>query len=122
MSFSLAGLDVWSVMKLTPTHVSRWDELHTVQSDYRILVSRSNRRPPAQLYVFKVGQEIPQFSVPLAKGDEEPVLELQAVLQQIYKRGRYYLAVNYTQPPQLPLSEADMTWANELLQQVGVRS
>jgi hypothetical protein len=96
--------------------------IETVQSDYRILVSRSNRRPSAQLYAFNVRQEIPRFSVPLAKGDEEPGLDLQAVLQQVYKRGRYYLAVDYTQPPQPPLSEVDTPWADELLQEAGLRS
>lgn len=41
-----------------------------VKSDYRILISRSDRRPSAQLYAFSVRQRIPQFTVPLAAGDE----------------------------------------------------
>jgi hypothetical protein len=95
--------------------------LGTAQSDYRILISCSDRRPSAQLYAFSVRQEIPRFSVPLAAGDEEPVLDLQAVLQQVYKRGRYYLAVDYTQPPQPPLSAADTIWADGLLREAGLR-
>lgn len=89
-------------------------------SDYRILLSRSDRRPSAQLYAFNVRQEIPQISVPLVAGDKEPVLDLQAVLQQVYKRGRYHLAVDYTQLPQPPLSEADMVWASSLLREAGI--
>lgn len=96
--------------------------LGTAKSDYRILISRSDRRPSAQLYAFSVKQEIPRFSVPLAAGDEEPVLDLQAVLQQVYKRGRYYLAVDYTQPPQPSLSAADTIWADGLLREAGLRS
>lgn len=94
--------------------------LGTAQSDYRILISRSDRRPSAQLYAFSVRQEIPRFSVPLAAGDEEPVLDLQAVLQQVYKRGRYYLVVDYTQPPQPSLSAADTIWAEGVLQEAGL--
>lgn len=37
-----------------------------VQSDYRILISRSDRRPSAQLYAFNLRHEIPRFFVPLA--------------------------------------------------------
>lgn len=96
--------------------------LGTAKSDYRILISRSDRRPSAQLYAFSLKQEIPQFSVPLAVGDEEPVLDLQAVLQLVYKRGRYHLAVDYTQPPQPPLSNADMAWVDEQLHEAGLRS
>lgn len=96
--------------------------LGTAKSDYRILISRSDRRPSAQLYAFSVKQEIPRFSVPLAAGDEEPVLDLQAVLQQVYKRGRYHLAVDYTQPPQPPLSAADTIWADGLLREAGLRA
>ncbi|WP_088894798.1 DUF4058 family protein [Leptolyngbya ohadii] len=85
-------------------------------SDYRILVSRSERRPSAQLYAFNVRQEIPQFAVPLTSEDEEPILDLQILLQHVYDRGRYHLAIDYTKPPQPPLSVEDMEWANQLLQ------
>jgi len=91
----------------------------TVQSNYRILVSRSDRRPSAQLYAFNLRQAIPQFSVPLAAGDEEPVLDLQAVLQQVYERGRYHLAIDYQQPPPPPLSQDDLTWITALLKETG---
>ncbi|MDX2096718.1 MAG: DUF4058 family protein [Leptolyngbyaceae cyanobacterium bins.59] len=95
--------------------------LGTVQSHYRILISHSDRRPSAQLYAFTVRQMIPQFTVPLTAEDEEPVLDLQAVLQQVYNRGRYHLAVDYNQPPQPPLSEADMAWADGVLREAGLR-
>lgn len=94
----------------------------TARSDYRILVSRSDRRPSAQLYAFNLRHEIPRFSVPLAAGDEEPVLNLQAVLQQVYERGRYHLAIDYQQPPQPPLFQDDLDWLTVLLAEKGDRS
>lgn len=90
--------------------------LGTTRSDYRILISRSDRRPSAQLYAFSVRQRIPQFTVPLAAGDEEPDLDLQSIVERVYERGRYYLAIDYTQPAQPPLSEQDAIWATTILQ------
>lgn len=89
--------------------------LGATKSDYRIVISRSDRRPSAQLYAFSVRQEIPSFPVPLKTGEEEPLLDLQAILRKVYERGRYHLAINYTQPAQPPLTQKDADWANELL-------
>lgn len=93
-----------------------------VKSDYRILISRSDRRPSAQLYAFNVRQEIPQFPIPLTPEDEEPVLDLQAIFGKVYERGRYHLAVDYTQPAQPTLSGVDAVWAEALLQEKGFRT
>lgn len=92
------------------------------QSDYRILISRGDRRPTAQLYAFNLRQEIPRFPLPLAPKDVEPVVELQALLRKVYKRARYHLAVDYTQPAQPPLSLEDAAWADALLREKGFRS
>jgi hypothetical protein len=48
-------------------------------------------------------------------GEEEPILELQPLLDRVYEKGRYYLAIDYSQPPQLPLSEEDTQWVETLL-------
>lgn len=96
--------------------------LGSAKSDYRILISRSDRRPSAQLYAFNVRQEIPKFTVPLTAEDEEPVLDLQTVLQRVYERGRYHLAVDYAQSPQPPLLTVDTAWADSLLREAGLRT
>ncbi|MBV9390043.1 MAG: DUF4058 family protein [Chroococcidiopsidaceae cyanobacterium CP_BM_ER_R8_30] len=92
--------------------------LGATKSDYRIVVSWSDLRPSAQLYAFSVRQEIPSFPVPLKTGEEEPLLNLQGILERVYERGRYYLAIDYTQPPQPPLTKEDTAWANEFLAKV----
>ncbi|XGV96071.1 MAG: DUF4058 family protein [Leptolyngbya sp. BL-A-14] len=91
-------------------------------SHYRILVSRSDRRPTAQLYAFSVRQPIPSVIIPLTSNDEEPTLSLQEIFQTVYERGRYYLAVDYSQPPKPPLSPEDAAWAEALLQAQGFRA
>jgi hypothetical protein len=78
---------------------------------YRILVSRADRRPMADLYGFGLQQLIPPFPVPLLPGEKEPILELQPLLNRVYEKGRYHLAIDYGQPPVPPLSETDQSWA-----------
>jgi Protein of unknown function (DUF4058) len=83
--------------------------------DYRILVCRSDQRPVADLYAFNLRQPIPSILVPLLPGETEPILDLQKLLNYVYKRGRYHLAIDYTQMPQPPLSKEDAEWAKTLL-------
>ncbi len=66
-------------------------------SNYHILVSRSHERPAADLYAFSIRDRIPNFSIPLRLGESEPTLDLQVLVDQVYQRGRYDLAINYSQ-------------------------
>ena len=83
-------------------------------TDYRMLVSRSDLRPAADLYEFSVRQQIPALPIPLASGDSIPAISVQDILAQVYRRGRYRLAIDYTQPPQPPLTPEDAVWAKAL--------
>jgi hypothetical protein len=40
---------------------------------------------------------------------------LQPILDEAYDLGRYKNLVDYTQPPEPPLTPAEMTWANDIL-------
>ena len=91
-------------------------------SDYRIVVSRGDRRPLAQLYGFSVRQEIPSFSLPLEPKDTEPIVDLQALLNGVYDRARYNLAIDYSQEPVPPLKAEDAVWADILLREKGLRN
>ena len=87
--------------------------------DYRILICRGGQRPIADLYAFEIRQPIPSVPIPLLSGEAEPILELQKLLNYVYERGRYYLAINYTQPPQPRLAEEDAQWSKTLLASFG---
>jgi Protein of unknown function (DUF4058) len=90
-------------------------------TDYRILISRANRRPRAQLYAFSVREEIPPFLVPLQPGDAEIQVELQALFAEIYDQAGFDLSIDYTQSPVPQLKEDDAVWADALLQEIGLR-
>ena len=91
------------------------------QKDYRILVSRSDRRPQAQLYAFSIRQEIPKFLLPLQSGDTEPLVDLQALLLGVYDRARFDMAIDYTLEPSPLLKAEDKIWVNALLAERGLR-
>src|SRR5262249_39248290 len=84
--------------------------------DYRILVSRGNRRPKSRLYAFGVRQAIPVIDVPLLPGDAEPPLDLGPILHALYARARFALRLTYAKSPVPPLDEADAEWAREVVE------
>jgi Protein of unknown function (DUF4058) len=90
--------------------------------DYRILVCRGDQRPVADLYAFNLRQPIPAVLIPLLPSEAEPMLDLQKLLNYVYERGRYHLAIDYTKPAQPPLSSEDAGWAEVLLKEYKLKS
>lgn len=89
-------------------HFSSWH--------YRILVSRSDVRPDADLYGFTLQESIPMVPLPLKSGDTEPWVDLQAIFTGVYDRAGYQYRLDYHQaPPPPPLTPSDQHWTNELL-------
>lgn len=87
------------------------------QSHYRIVVSHSEIRPRASLYGFNLPDQIPKFPVPLRTGELEPTIDLKPLLDEIYDQGSYDLRIDYRRPPIPALSEPEMVWVQERLQQ-----
>lgn len=85
-----------------------------VPSDYRILVSRADRRPAAELYAFNLRDGIPLFPLPLRSQDEEPVINLQELLHKVNREAALDLAIDYTQQPIPPVSDGDFAWIQTL--------
>ncbi len=92
-----------------------------IASDYRILVSRAETRPSADLYAFNLQEKITDFPLPLRLGDTEPLLDLQLLLNQVYDRAGYDLKLDYTLEAVPPLSEPDTIWVDNLLKEIELR-
>ncbi|MFH7024372.1 MAG: DUF4058 family protein [Heteroscytonema crispum UTEX LB 1556] len=92
-----------------------------IKSDYRILVSRSESRPKAELYPFGLQEKIPAFLLPLRRGDREPLVDLQVLIHGVYDRAGFDLAVDYTCEPVPSLADDVAAWAIALLQEQGLR-
>ncbi len=91
-----------------------------ITSLYRIIVSRSQSRPKAELYPFGLRQSLPTIAVPLLPGDKEPTLAMQSILELVYRRGRYHQAIDYQQtaPPPIPKSESE--WVRTRIEAYGL--
>ena len=92
------------------------------QSRYRILVSRSETRPTADLYAFNLADPIPPFPLPLQTGDAEPVAQLQGLLSDVYERSGYDYFIDYADDPPPPLSADERTWIDGVLREKGRRT
>ena len=93
----------------------------SIQSDYRVLVSRSDRRPFAELYAFNLRDSLPVFPLPLREEDVEPIVNLPELFAGIYDRAGYDYRIDYDREPVPSLSEENRVWAKELLQTTGWR-
>jgi Protein of unknown function (DUF4058) len=86
------------------------DMMGATESQYRILVSRSIDRPSADLFRFNLQDPIPDFPVPLRPESPDAIVDLQAILNETYQRGRLDLSIDYSQDLVPTLSEADRLW------------
>lgn len=93
-----------------------------IESRYRILVSRFNRRPHAELYAFNLTDPIPTFPLPLQKGDNEPIVDLQSILHGVYDRAGFDLAIDYNLETVPPLIDSEAAWVDTLLREQSLRN
>lgn len=88
--------------------------------DYLVNVVRAHSKE-YEVNPIKVRDSLPNIWIPLKDGDEDAVLELQAVMNDAYGRGPYPDRLDYTSEPVPPLRIEDQAWADELLRQKGFR-
>jgi hypothetical protein len=82
--------------------------------DFFVFTSRAERRPKCDVYGWSVRQALPRIPIPLLAPDPDIVLDLQSVFSTGYDRGRYARALDYAASLDLPLSQVDRAWAEEL--------
>jgi hypothetical protein len=95
-------------------------EPSAIRTTYRVSIRRPDRPATAELYPITLRQGLPTIAVPLRPRDPAVSLPLRAMLDRVYRTGRYD-ATDYRVPCTPPLSEEDEVWANELLRRAGRR-
>lgn len=90
--------------------------------DYLVSLSRSSDRARYELHLCSVRRNLPRIDVPLANGDPDVVVDLQAVFDRCYAAGAYPRQVDYRREPYFPLEEPDKSWADVLLTEKGLRT
>lgn len=84
--------------------------------DFFAIVSRGRLRPAAQAYRWTVRESMPAIPIPLAGRDSDVTLDLQPAFSAAYDGGGYDYSLDYSQPIEPPLPDADAAWAQEVLQ------
>ncbi len=97
------------------------DRLPSVcRAPYIICIRRAARPGEAELYPVSLRQPLPNIPVPLRPSDEDAVLQLQPLLDDCYRDGRYD-RIDYRAEPVPRLGEADARWADSVLREAGRR-
>jgi len=88
---------------------------------YLVCVRRAALPSKAEVYPIPLSKKLPVVKIPLRQGDADVPLDLQALIEQCYRKGRYEKDLNYGFDPHPPLTGPDAKWAAELLRGKGFR-
>jgi hypothetical protein len=95
------------------------ERLARAERDYAYLacVNRArNGRELYQLYPCGLRERLFRIRIPLADGDPDVALNVQAVVEKAYEAGDYRSVIAYDRSCRPPLSAEDQGWANQLIQ------
>lgn len=98
------------ISKVPPSH----------RTPYMVCIRRARTPARADVYKAPLRERLPVIPVPLRPGDADAILDLQAIIDTCYDRGRY-ASIDYTRELQPPLDPDDARWADELLRRSGLR-
>jgi hypothetical protein len=97
-----------------PEHVARSRGPY----DYLVSVNRAvGTREEFELFSRRLRERLPRIPVPLAGGDPDAALDLQAILDYTYEQGAYRDQLRYDRTCRPPLSPDDQAWASDLIAQ-----
>lgn len=92
----------------------------STQRSYLVCLHRGGEGRRYEVWPITVRQRLPRITVPLAGGDPDLVLDLQAVFNRCYDEGAYARRLDYRREPPLPLEGDDAAWATTLLRERGL--
>jgi hypothetical protein len=68
------------------------------RGDNYYFVSRFEQRPDCQVYTWMLPDRLPTLPVPLRVPDSDLLIDLQAVFNTTYERGRFARRIDYSVP------------------------
>jgi hypothetical protein len=90
------------------------------RTPYRICVRRATRPEQAEVYAVPLRLPLPNIGIPLRPADDDVVLQLQPLIDDCYRDGRYH-RINYRVEPVPRFGEEDARWIDQLLREKGLR-
>jgi hypothetical protein len=97
--------------------LAQWPEEY--RTPYKVCVHRG-WKAKAEIYRLRLRERLLTMRVPLRQTDADVPFDLQALINQVYRHGRYD-DIDYTVPPLPPLGPEDEAWADALLRAAGKR-
>jgi hypothetical protein len=71
-------------------------------------------------YAMPLREKLPTIRIPLRRTDDDAALDLQALVNQVYVRGRYAQSIDYSQRTTPTLPRPEELWANDILRQANL--
>jgi hypothetical protein len=90
-------------------------------TEYFILLSRAENRPVTGVWPVTLHDPLSTVPIPLLSSDPDVLLDLQQAFTATYDLLGYDLAIDYTQPPDVPLEGEATRVAEGLLRAAGLR-
>jgi hypothetical protein len=85
------------------------------RTTYQVCVRRGWKPDFFEVYPVPIQDRLPSIRIPLRKKDTDIRLDLQAVVDLAYRKGRYHGTLNYQEPPDPPLLGAAAKWAKSIV-------
>lgn len=97
------------------------DRIHPkLRSPYMACIRRVTNPSEAEVYRIALTEKLPTIPIPLRPTDRDVTLNLQALIEQCYQRGRYG-SIDYQVEPQPAVSADQQAWMDRLLREQGRR-
>lgn len=81
---------------------------------YYVTLGRAGNRPRVHVWPIQLQDRLPRLPIPLVTPDPDVVLDLGAVVREVYERGAYSRRIDYAQPPP-ELTAEQQAWVDDLL-------
>jgi len=88
------------------------------RTPYMVCVFRATRLGERAAYPLPLRERLPRIAIPLRPTDRDVTLDLQAVVDEAYEKGRYD-RTDYRRPLDPPLPAEDAEWATGVLRMAG---
>jgi hypothetical protein len=80
---------------------------------YYVTVYRGHRPAECEFYAIDIREPLPVIGIPLRANDPDVPLDLQPLIEHVYRTGRF--PIDYDDPTDPPLDGDDATWARQWL-------
>jgi hypothetical protein len=85
-----------------------------------VVIRRVPARDRVELYPIPLRQRLPIIPIPLESGDADATLDVQIIVDQAHRNGRYE-RTDYRRACEPPLEHEEAAWADALLREAGLR-